>query len=323
MLIRSVFVGCGSFQPSRVLSNSDLASYFDTSDEWIRTRTGIESRAVVGKDELTSDIAVRAACEAIDNAGLTPEDIDMILLATTTPDRVLPATAVYIQKALGLVNAFAFDIQAVCAGFIYAVVTADSFIASKRARNVLVIGADTMSRILDWHDRTTAVLFGDGAGAVVMQRAEGNNSLNDRGVLSSRLYSDGSQSEILCVPRSTARSGAEYLTMNGREVFKFAVKNQLQAAIDVIKDANITVDEIDWVIPHQANSRIINALAEKMGIPQDKLIVTINKHANTSAASIPMALREAIKHGKIQQGDVILFLAMGAGLSWGAVLLRW
>ena len=323
-MIRSVVRGFGTSLPKRVLTNGELESMVDTSDEWIVPRTGIRQRHIAGEGETTASLGEGAARAALERAGLTAADIDLIIVATSTPDNTFPAVAVDIQNRLGMHHGFAFDVQAVCSGFVYAVTTADAYIRGGLAKRVLVIGAETFSRILDWTDRTTCVLFGDGAGAIVLEAEEGAGTVADRGVLTTQLRSDGAHRDKLYVdggPSSTGTVG--HLRMEGREVFKHAVG----MITDVIEAAfgatGMTADDIDWMVPHQANKRIIDGSAKKLGIPLDKVVVTVDLHGNTSAASIPLALSAAAADGRIKRGDLVLLEAMGGGFTWGAVLLRW
>ena len=323
-MIRSVVRGFGAALPKRVMTNRDMESVVDTSDEWIVQRTGIRQRHVAGEGETTASLGEKAARAALDSAGLTADDIDLIILATSTPDNTFPATAVDIQNRLGMRHGFAFDMQAVCSGFVYAVTTADAYIKGGLAKRVLVIGAETFSRILDWTDRTTCVLFGDGAGALILEAAEGEGKTSDRGVLTASLRSDGSHKEKLFVdggPSSTGTVGL--LRMEGREVFKYAVgmiTDVIQAAFDA---TGTTADDLDWLIPHQANRRIIDGSARKLGIAPEKVVITVDIHGNTSAASIPLAIAAAASDGRLKKGDLVMLEAMGGGFTWGAVLLRW
>jgi 3-oxoacyl-[acyl-carrier-protein] synthase-3 len=306
------------------MTNRDMESVVDTSDEWIVQRTGIRQRHVAGEGETTASLGEKAARAALDSAGLTADDIDLIILATSTPDNTFPATAVDIQNRLGMRHGFAFDMQAVCSGFVYAVTTADAYIKGGLAKRVLVIGAETFSRILDWTDRTTCVLFGDGAGALILEAAEGEGKTSDRGVLTASLRSDGSHKEKLFVdggPSSTGTVGL--LRMEGREVFKYAVgmiTDVIQAAFDA---TGTTAEDLDWLIPHQANRRIIDGSARKLGIAPEKVVITVDIHGNTSAASIPLAIAVAASDGRLKKGDLVMLEAMGGGFTWGAVLLRW
>ena len=323
MNLRSQVAGCGAYLPERIITNRELACRLDTSDEWIRQRTGIGERRVAAPGELTSDLAFRAAQRALANAGMRGSDLDLLVLATATPDNTFPATAAKVQAQLGMTRGAAFDIQAVCAGFIFALAVADNAVRLGQARTALVIGAETFSRILDWEDRSTCVLFGDGAGAVVL-RAVPASEPSGRFILSNHLHSDGNQYGILYVdggPSSTGHAG--FLRMEGREVFRQAV-HRLSAVVDEALEANgLTAADIDWLVPHQANSRIIDGMGRKLGLPEDKIVVTIESHANTSAASIPLALETAVADGRIKPGHLVLMEALGGGLSWGASLVRW
>jgi len=317
----SRLLGSGSALPRRVVTNDELAAKVDTSDEWIVERTGIRQRYIAGEGETTASLATDAARAALDDAGLTPADIDLIVLATATPDNTFPATATKVQHALGCNGGIAFDVAAVCSGFLYALSVADSMLHSGMARRALVIGAETFSRILDWTDRTTCVLFGDGAGAVVLEAGQGK--ADGTGVLATRLHADGAQHDLLYVdggPSTTQTVG--HLRMKGREVFRHAVVNLSNVLKEVLEDAKVSVDEIDWVVPHQANARILDATAKKLGIAPEKVIVTVASHANTSAASVPLAFDTARKDGRIKAGDLVMFEAMGGGFTWGASLVR-
>lgn len=323
MTIRSRIIGCGSYLPSNVLTNEELSRRVDTTDEWIVARTGIRQRHIAAENETTSDLAYHAAVQAMQHAGVSASDIDMIIVATATPDNTFPATATKIQHRLGVVG-FAFDVQAVCSGFVYALTTADMYIRNSQAKTVLVIGAETFSRILDWEDRRTCVLFGDGAGAVIVQGYEGTGTIEDQGILASRLHSDGSKYELLYVdggPSSTQTVG--HLQMEGREVFRHAVTNLASVIREVLADTGIDAEQIDWLVPHQANQRILDGTARKFGISPDRVVVTVDRHANTSAASIPLALSEAVHDGRIKRGDIVVLEAMGGGFTWGASLVRW
>lgn len=324
-MIRSVAKGAGSYLPERILTNVELAKMVDTSDEWIQERTGIRQRHIAADGEKTSDLAEKAARRALKDAGLEPQDVDLIVLATATPDRTFPATATRIQARLGIQHGAAFDIQAVCTGFIYAVATADNFLKAGQFKTALVIGAETFSRILDWEDRTTCVLFGDGAGAIVLQAEEVENpSTDDRGVLDSFLRSDGRHGDLLYVdggPSSTQTVG--HLRMAGREVFKHAVVNIAEAIEKSLEKTKLSIDDVDWFVPHQANQRILTATARRIGLPDEKVVTTVSKHGNTSAASVPLALVEALRDGRIKKGDLVLMEAMGGGFTWGSALLRW
>ncbi len=323
MALYSQVTGCGAYLPSRVVTNAELAQRVDTTDEWIRQRTGIRERRMAEDGELTSDLGVKAAEEALAMARVSGADLDLIVCATATPDETFPATATRIQDRLGMRQGAAFDVQAVCAGFIYGLAVADNFLRLGQARTALVVGAETFSRILDYEDRSTCVLFGDGAGAVVLQAAEGNGAI-ESGVLSTHLYSDGRHHDALYVdggPSSTGTVG--HVRMEGREVFRHAVVRMAEA-IDAALTANgLNPGDIDWLVPHQANLRIIEAMARRLNLPEDRVVVTVDRHANTSAASIPLALCEAVKDQRIRSGDLILMEAMGGGFTWGSALLRW
>jgi 3-oxoacyl-[acyl-carrier-protein] synthase-3 len=326
MLFRSQIAGCGGYLPERVVSNDELAARLDTSDAWIRQRTGIGERRVAAAGELTSDLACAAASRALERAGMSGSDLDLIVLATATPDQTFPSTAVKVQARLGMKRGAAFDVQAVCSGFIFALAVADNALRLGQARTALVIGAETFSRILDWNDRSTCVLFGDGAGAVVLNAVAGEpaSPAGGRGILSTHLHSDGRQHDILYVdggPSSTGTTG--FLRMEGREVFRQAV-HHLSEAIDEALTANgLSPADIDWLVPHQANTRIIDAVGRKLGLPPGRTIVTIERHANTSAASIPLALDEAVADGRIRPGHLVVMEALGGGLTWGAAVVRW
>ena len=323
-VIRSVVLGCGGYLPRHVLTNLDLARKVDTSDEWITQRTGIRERRIAAPGELTSDLALAAAREALAAAALDPQSIDLIVLATSTPDQTFPAAAVSVQAGLGITHGAAFDLQAVCSGFVYALATVDALLKAGTFKRALVIGAETFSRILDWEDRTTCVLFGDGAGAVILEAQQHPGTREDRGILVSRLRSDGRYKDKLYVdggPSSTQTVG--HLRMEGREVFKHAVAMITDVIQDSFVETGYTAADIDWFVPHQANKRIIDASAVKLGIPPEKVVITVDKHGNTSAASIPLALSVAVADGRIKRGDLILLEAMGGGFTWGATLLRW
>ncbi|AZO24121.1 ketoacyl-ACP synthase III [Mesorhizobium sp. M1E.F.Ca.ET.045.02.1.1] len=323
-MIRSVVRGNGAALPRRIMKNADFEGMVETSDEWIVQRTGIRQRHVAADDETTASLGEAAARAALDSAGLTPADIDLIVLATSTPNNTFPATAVEIQNRLGMHHGFAFDMQAVCSGFVYAVATADLYIRGGLAKRVLVIGSETFSRILDWNDRSTCVLFGDGAGAVVLEAAEGEGSIADRGVLAASLRSDGVHKDKLFVDGGPSTTGmVGHLRMEGREVFKHAVGMITDVIEATFAEAGITAQDLDWFVPHQANKRIIDASAKKLGIAEQKVVVTVDLHGNTSAASVPLALSVAVADGRIKKGDLVLLEAMGGGFTWGAVLLRW
>jgi 3-oxoacyl-[acyl-carrier-protein] synthase III len=323
-LIRSVIKGCGGYLPKRVLTNRDLAQVVDTSDDWIRTRTGIQQRHIIADGELTSSMGTIAARKALEHAGMQPEDIDLIILATSTPDQTFPATAVTIQADLGITHGAAFDVQAVCSGFVFALATADTYLKSGQFKRALVIGAEAFSRILDWDDRSTCVLFGDGAGAVVVEAQKLNGAANDRGIIASCLRSDGRYRDKLYVdggPSSTGTVG--HVRMDGPEVFRHAVTNIATVIDDTLKVAGYQASDVDWFVPHQANKRILDGAARKLGLPPERIIVTVDKHANTSAASIPLALSAGCEDGRIKPGDLVLIEAMGGGFTWGALLIRW
>ncbi len=323
-MIRSHIIGCGAYLPETVLTNAELAMRVDTSDEWIRERTGIRQRYVAAEGEFTSHLAVKASRAALSDAGVAVSELDLIICATTTPDDTFPAAATKVQAQLGMYHGAAFDVQAVCSGFVYGLSVADNFIKAGQAKTVLLIGAETMTRLLDWTDRTTCVLFGDGAGAVVLRAGEGEGTANDQGVLNTRLFSDGRLRELLYVdggPSSTRTTG--HLRMQGKEVFRHAVTNISAAIVASVRDAGLTIEDIDWFVPHQANQRILDGTARKLGIKPEKVVSTVALHGNTSAASVPLALATAVADGRIQRGDLVLFEAMGGGFTWGAGLVRW
>ena len=323
-MIRTKIIGSGAYMPANIVTNDDLAKRMDTSDEWIRERTGIRQRHIVADGERTSDLALAAARAAIQDAGIEVSDLDMVICATTTPDETFPATATIVQSKLGMTRGAAFDLQAVCSGFIYGLSVADNMIRGGQAKTVLLIGAESMSRLLDWSDRTTCVLFGDGAGAVILQGYEGRGGNADQGILNTRIFSDGRMHDMLYVdggPSSTQTTG--HLRMQGKEVFRHAVTN-IAAAITASADAaGVAVADIDWFVPHQANQRILDGTGRKLGIPGEKVISTVALHGNTSAASVPLALETAVRDGRIKRGDLILLEAMGGGFTWGAALIRW
>ena len=323
-ILRSVVLGCGAYLPKRILSNDDLARMVDTSDEWIVQRTGIRQRHVAAPGEFTSHLGIAAAGAAIADAGVDPQSIDLIVVATSTPDNTFPATAVSVQDGLGITGGAAFDLQAVCSGFVFGLATADGLLRTREFKRALVIGAETFSRILDWTDRTTCVLFGDGAGAVVLEGQDQPGTTEDRGVLTSRLRSDGRYKMKLYVdggPSSTGTVG--HLRMEGREVFRHAVAMISDVVTEAFRETGYCVDDIDWFVPHQANQRIIDGSAHKLGIDPKKIVSTVDRHGNTSAASIPLALAVARADGRIKHGDLVLLEAMGGGFTWGALLLRW
>lgn len=321
--IRSQVIGWGHYLPAKVLTNDDLAQIVDTNDEWISTRTGIKSRHIA-ENETTSEISLKAAQMALQTAGITAADIDLVVVGTLTPDNTTPSTAAKVGGELGVKSGTpTFDIAAACSGFVYALTMADNMIRLGQIKTALVIGAETLSKVTDWTDRNTCVLFGDGAGAVVVRAAEGEGNANDCGILSTKLYSDGSQYHHLYTTGGVSTTAtAGYIYMNGKEVFKAAVGCLTEAAEYVIKDAGVTIEQIDWLIPHQANIRIIDGVGHKLGLMAEKVIVTVDHHGNTSAASIPLALSESLSSGKVKKGDLVVLSAMGAGFTWGGVLIR-
>jgi 3-oxoacyl-[acyl-carrier-protein] synthase-3 len=324
LTIRSVVLGCGSYLPQRVVTNAELARRIETSDEWIVQRTGIRERHIAADGEFTSHLAINAARAALAAGDIDPQSIDLIVLGTSTPDNTFPATAVAVQSALGITHGAAFDLQAVCSGFVFALATADNFLRAGAFKRALVIGAETFSRILDWNDRGTCVLFGDGAGAIVLEAQQQAGTSTDRGVLSTHLRSDGRHKSKLYVdggPSSTQTVG--HLRMEGREVFKHAVGMITDVIVDAFNANGISAEDVKWFVPHQANKRIIDATAHKLHIPPDKVVLTVDRHGNTSAASIPLALDAAVKDGRIKQGDLVLLEAMGGGFTWGSAVLRW
>ena len=320
---KAKIIGIGAYLPQTILSNNDLAAKLDTSDAWIKERSGIAQRHVAGEGELTSDLATKAARAALADAGVAADDIDLIICATTTPDQTFPATAVYVQEKLGIRHGAAFDVQAVCSGFVYGVSVASAMIESGQARRVLLIGAETMSRILDWQDRATAVLFGDGAGAVVVEACEIADA-SEPHVLGSYLRSDGALADLLYVDGGASSSdNVGKLRMQGREVYRHAVGKIADAIETLLATHGMSIADMDWFVPHQANKRIIDGVAKRIGLPAEKTVVTVQQHANTSAASIPLALHDLVKSGRVGRGDLIMLEAMGGGLTWGANLLRW
>jgi 3-oxoacyl-[acyl-carrier-protein] synthase-3 len=324
MRVRAQATGSGAYLPEKIVTNAEIAKVLNTSDAWIAKRTGIKQRHIAADGELTSDLGIKASQRALDAAGVSADAVDMIICATSTPDETFPATATKIQAELGCTRGSAFDIQAVCSGFIYALSVADSFVRTEQAETVLVIGAETFSRILDWEDRSTCVLFGDGAGALLLQAGEGKGAASDRGVISTHLFSDGRHHDALYVdggPSSNGKVG--HLRMIGKEVFRHAVVRMAEA-IDVALEKNqLLPKDVDWLVPHQANSRIIHAMGRRLNLPEERVVITVDRHANTSAASIPLALAEAVGDGRIKEGDLILMEAMGGGFTWGSALLRW
>jgi 3-oxoacyl-[acyl-carrier-protein] synthase III len=322
---RSVVAGMGRYLPERIVTNAELAGRIDTSDEWIRERSGITQRHIAADGEFTSDLATHAARQALAAAGMAPDDIGLIVVATSTPDETFPATATVVQSKLGCTNdSMGFDVQAVCSGFVFALATADNFIKTGQVDTALVIGAETFSRILDWNDRGTCVLFGDGAGAMVLKAGEGEGTSEDRGVLSTHLHSDGNLHDLLYVdggPSSTGEVGV--LRMEGREVFRHAVSKMSAVVVEALEATGLKAEDVNWFVPHQANKRIIDGTARKLGVGAERVVVTIDVHANTSAASIPLALSVAVDDARIKQGDLVLIEAMGGGLTWGSGILRW
>ncbi|MBP6011846.1 MAG: ketoacyl-ACP synthase III [Alphaproteobacteria bacterium] len=323
-VVRSQVAGIGAYLPAQTVTNADLATKLETSDDWIRERTGIRERHIAAEGEFTSDLAIAASQEALRAAGMNASAIDLIVLATATPDETFPATATTVQARLGITRGAAFDVQAVCSGFVYALAVADNFIKAGQSKNCLVIGAETFSRILDWNDRTTAVLFGDGAGAMVLTAGQGGGTTKDRGILSTHLFSDGRHHDLLYVdggPSKTKTTG--FLRMEGREVFRHAVANMADAIELAIKTNGFTASDIDWFVPHQANQRILDATARKVGVHPSRVISTVAQHANTSAASVPLALVAAVNDGRIKRDQLVLLEAMGGGFTWGSALVRW
>ena len=323
-VIRSIIRGVGAYVPKKIMTNEDLAKLVDTNDDWITERTGIKARHIAEEGEMTSDLAIAAGRQALVRSGIDPGDIDLVLVATATPNRTFPATAVTVQAGLGIQHGAAFDVQAVCSGFVYAMTTADNFLRCGNFKRALVIGAETFSRILDWEDRGTCVLFGDGAGAVVLEAMPQRGDNSDRGILSTRLRSDGRFEDLLFVdggPSSTKTTG--HLRMNGREVFRHAVQKISGVIEETLVETGFAADEIDWYVPHQANKRILDGIAKKLKVDPAKIVITLDHHGNTSAASIPLALNEAYEDGRIKEGHLVLMEAMGGGLTWGAVLARW
>jgi 3-oxoacyl-[acyl-carrier-protein] synthase III len=324
MAFRAQVLGCGGYLPERVVTNADLAKTLDTSDEWIVQRTGIRQRHVAAPGEYTSHLAIEAARRALAASGVAPGEVDLIVLATSTPDNTFPATAARVQAALGITAGAAFDVQAVCTGFVYALATADNFLRAGQAKTALVIGAETFSRILDWKDRGTCVLFGDGGGAVVLRAVPSNGSAAERGILSTHLHSDGRYYDLLYVDGGVSTTGrAGFLRMEGKEVFRHAVECLASVVDEALAANGLRARDIDWLVPHQANRRIIDAMARRLALPPEKVVLTIDRHANTSAASVPLGLAEAASDGRIKPGQLILVEAMGGGLTWGSALIRW
>jgi 3-oxoacyl-[acyl-carrier-protein] synthase III len=323
MTTRAVVLGLGHYLPERVVPNSEFEASLETTDDWIRSRSGIERRHFAADTETTSDLATKAAQNALTNAGLEPNDLDAIILATSTADLTFPSAATMVQSALGMTRGFAFDVQAVCAGFVYALSTANAMIVSGQAKRIMVIGAETFSKIMDWTDRGTCVLFGDGAGAVILEAQEGVGDTSDRGILSIDLNSDGQYRDILYVDGGVSTQTTGFLRMQGKEVFRHAVEKLAQTATTAIEKAGLSSADIDWIVPHQANIRIIQGTAKKLGLSMENVVVTVQDHGNTSAASIPLALSVGVERGQIKKGDIVVTEAIGGGLAWGAVVLRW
>ena len=323
MKTRSIIVGTGSYLPEKILTNADLEKMVDTTDEWIVQRSGIKQRHIAADGQTTGDMAIEAGRRAMQAANLTAEDIDGVIVATTTPDRTFPSVAVKVQAELGIAPGIAFDVQAVCTGFVYALTTADNFIKLGQARRILVIGAEKMSSIVDWNDRTTCVLFADGAGAVILEAHDTGDGIEGQGIHSTHLYANGAGRDLLYTDGGTSSTGAAgHIVMHGREVFKYAVTYMADIVSEVLATNRITPDQIDWLVPHQANIRIIESTADKLDMPMERVVLTIQKHGNTSAASIPLALDEAVRDGRVKRGQLLLIEAMGGGLTWGAALLR-
>jgi 3-oxoacyl-[acyl-carrier-protein] synthase-3 len=323
MTIRAVVRGIGHYLPDRVVPNSEFETLLDTSDDWIRSRSGIERRHFAAEGQTTSDLATRAARAALADAGMEPDEIDAIIVATSTADLTFPSVATMVQAALGMTRGFAFDIQAVCAGFVYALANGSALIASGQAQRILVIGAETFSRLMDWTDRSTCVLFGDGAGALVLEAGKGNGTSADRGVLATDLHSDGRFKDLLYVDGGVSTHSTGMLRMQGKEVFRHAVEKLAQTAHTSLEKAGLTAEDVDWIVPHQANLRIITATAQRMQVPMERVVMTVQDHGNTSAASIPLALSVGRQRGQIKEGDLIVTEAIGGGLAWGSVVLRW
>ena len=323
MTVRAVVKGIGHYLPERVVPNSEFESFLETSDEWIKSRSGIERRHFAAEDETTSDLAAKAAQNALTDAGMTASDSDAIVVATSTPDLTFPSAATMIQAKLGMEQGFAFDVQAVCAGFVFALANANALILSGQAKTVMVIGAETFSRILDWEDRGTCVLFGDGAGALIISAEDGTGTNEDRGILATDLNSDGRHRDILYVDGGVSTNSTGHLRMEGKEVFRHAVEKLAQTAHKSLDKLGMSGDDVDWIVPHQANIRIIKGTAKKMSVPMDRVIVTVQDHGNTSAASIPLALSVGKQNGQIKTGDLLVAEAIGGGLAWGSVVLRW
>lgn len=323
MTIRAVVTGVGHYLPDRVVENAEFEKTLETTDDWIRSRSGIERRHFAAEGQTTSDLATRSARAALADAGISADSIDALIVATSTADLTFPSAATMVQAELGMTSGFAFDVQAVCAGFIYALANANALIVSGQAKRILVIGAETFSRIMDWTDRGTCVLFGDGAGALILEASAGEGTKADRGILATDLNSDGRFRDILYVDGGVSKQNTGFLRMQGKEVFRHAVEKLASTAITAMEKAGISSDEVDWVVPHQANIRIINGTAKKLGLPMERVVVTVQDHGNTSAASIPLALSVGKARGQIKSGDVVVTEAIGGGLAWGSVVLRW
>ncbi|QTN35541.1 beta-ketoacyl-ACP synthase III [Cognatishimia activa] len=323
MTLRAVVRGVGHYLPERIVPNAEFEKTLDTSDEWIKSRSGIERRHFAAEDETTSDLATKAAQAALENAGLTADDIDAIVLATSTADLTFPSAATMVQNNLGMTKGFAFDVQAVCAGFVFALTNANALVVSGQAKRVLVIGSETFSRIMDWKDRSTCVLFGDGAGALILEAQEGRGTSEDRGVLATDLNSDGRYRDILYVDGGISQRTTGFLRMQGKEVFRHAVEKLAKTTQTTLDAVGITTDDVDWVVPHQANIRIIKGIAKKMDMPMERVVVTVQDHGNTSAASIPLAMSVAQAEGKMKPGDIVVTEAIGGGLAWGSAVIRW
>ena len=323
MTVRAIITGCGHYLPKRIVENSEFERTLDTSDEWIYSRSGIKCRHIANKDETTSAMATIAAEEALEDAGLVAEDIDAIILATSTSDLTFPSAATMVQANLGMTKGFAYDVQAVCAGFVFALANANALIISGQAKKVLVIGSETFSKLMDWEDRSTCVLFGDGAGAVIVSAENGTGDKSDRGILASDLNSDGTLKNILYVDGGVSTQSTGYLRMHGKEVYRHAIEKLATTAQNSMETAGVSVSEIDWIVPHQANIRIIHGTAKKMGIPRERILTTVQDHGNTSAASIPLALSVSKINGFIKKNDLIVTEAIGGGLAWGSLVIRW
>ena len=323
MTLRAVVKGVGHYLPDRIVPNAELEALVETTDEWIKSRSGIERRHFAADGQTTSDLGTRAALAALADAGLTANDIDAIIVATSTADLTFPSAATMIQGALGMKNGFAFDVQAVCAGFVYALTTANALILAGSANRVLVIGAETFSRLMDWTDRSTCVLFGDGAGALVLEAQNGDGTIADRGILSTDLHSDGRHQKLLYVDGGVSTGTTGHLRMEGKEIFRHAIEKLAETAHTALDKVGLVADDVDWIVPHQANIRIIEGTAKRMGVGMDRVVVTVQDHGNTSAASIPLALSVGVARGQIKQGDLIVTEAIGGGLAWGSVVLRW